>query len=146
MPKGRPFGTFKYDSAADLRAGIDAYFEDCRERNAPYTLSGLAFALNITVQTLRNYGKTDIFYNEVARAKARCQQYAHEAVYDKEKSRGAQFDLSANYEMSERQQLDIMAHQGAPEVAKLSDAELQQRLIEAAKQPPALQDSDGSDS
>lgn len=124
MRAGRPYGTLKYDNIDDLHAGIEAYFADCEKRNAPYTLSGLAYALNIDVSTLRNYGHMELFSDEITRARARCRQYAHEAAYDRDKCRGATFDLSANYGMSERQQLDLGNADGEPfKIDSVADAD-----------------------
>jgi hypothetical protein len=97
MPAGRPFGTLKYDNLADLEKGIDDYFEDCKQRGAPYTMSGLAYALNIDRKTLLNYSKKENYFPTISRARARCEQYANEKLFDKNSTNGAKFDLSNNY-------------------------------------------------
>jgi hypothetical protein len=106
MGAGRPFGILKYSNVDDLENGIVDYFADCKERAAPYTLSGLAYWLDIDSKTLYNYSKIDKYFPTIHRARERCRQYAHESLYDRDKSRGAQFDLSANYDMSERVKVD----------------------------------------
>lgn len=146
---GRPYGTLLYDNVADLERGISDYYHYCDLRHAPYTSLGLAWWLGISYEALRQYGhgerdNTD-YIVPIARARDRCRLYAMEAAYDRDKTQGAKLDLAANYGIAERQQLDITARQGAPEVAKLSDAELQQRLIEAAKDASKLQDADWQD-
>ena len=127
----RPFGILKYSNVVDLDNGIDNYFADCAERDAPYTLSGLAFWLNIDSKTLYNYGKDDsCYFPSISRARERCRQYAHESLYDRDKSRGAQFDLSANYGMSERTQIDLGNAGDKPlQIASLSEVDLQVRLM-----------------
>lgn len=97
MPAGRPYGTFKYDNLDDLQQGIDDYFAECDAKNRPYTMAGLAYALNISRQTLLNYKNTDNYFDAVSRARARCEQYANEKLFDKNSTNGAKFDLSNNY-------------------------------------------------
>jgi hypothetical protein len=129
----RPFGTLKYDNVDELDKGINDYFADCEQRHAPYTLSGLAFWLNIDSKTLYNYSKSGDYFPTIYRARERCRQYAHECLYDRDKSRGAQFDLSANYGMSERKLLDIGNTNGEPlQISTLTDAQLAEQLTKAA--------------
>ena len=100
--KGRPFGTFKFDSLADLEAGISEYFDGQDEKSKPYTLEGLSLALNITPATLCNYGKEDyadgIYFEAINRARIRCLNYATERLYDKDGVNGAKFYATNNSE------------------------------------------------
>ena len=50
--KGRPP---KFQDADELVDAIDKYFEMCDEENTPYTVSGLALTLGISVVQLRDY-------------------------------------------------------------------------------------------
>ena len=117
----RPFGTLKYDNLEALESGIDKYFSDQDSKDKPYTLEGLALALNITPQTLCNYGKesysanrenTD-YFEAINRARIRCVNYASERLYDKNGSTGAKFYLTNNAERmgglkySERQEISL---------------------------------------
>jgi hypothetical protein len=68
----------------------------------PPTMAGLALHLNVTRQTLLNYGqgkgnRDDLFVPVIARAKMRIAQYAEEALYTREASTGAQFALRVNH-------------------------------------------------
>ena len=115
----RPFGTLKYDNLEDLEAGIEKYFADCdakpildpdgkqiTDKNGnpmffppkPYTMEGLALALNITVRTLSNYAEKDDYFPAINHARARCLSYKAERLYDKDGVQGAKFDLSNNSE------------------------------------------------
>ena len=109
----------KYRSVKAMQEKIDAYFEACegepfrykngepmRNKNGqiiyddrrPPTVTGLALALGFTSrQALLNYQNKPEFVDTVTRAKARCEQYAEERLYDKEGSGGAQFSLRANF-------------------------------------------------
>ena len=102
MPAGRPFGTLKYDSLEELESGIDKYFAECDDKGKPYTMTGLALALNITPQTLCNYGTEDYaegkYFETINRARMRCIDYAESRLYDKEGSNGAKFTLTNNAE------------------------------------------------
>lgn len=99
---GRPFGTLKYDNLEDLDNGINSYFDDCDNNGKPYTLEGLALALNITPQTLCNYGSKEYaegkYFEAINRARIRCIDYASSRLYDKEGSNGAKFYLTNNAE------------------------------------------------
>lgn len=95
---GRPFGTLKYDNLEDLQNGIDNYFAEQDEKGKPYTLSGLALALNITQQTLCNYAHKDDYFEAINRARQKCLSYAETRLYDKDGVQGAKFYLTNNAE------------------------------------------------
>ena len=119
MPAGRPFGTFKYDNLGDLEKGIDTYFTEQDKKDKPYTLEGLALALNISVKTLWNYGKEGYgnpeYLQAINRARERCMNYAAERLYDKNGSNGAKFYMTNNAERmgglrySDRQEMAVTA-------------------------------------
>lgn len=52
--KGNPR---KYKNVEELQKGIDAYFEECDAKGEPYTVTGLALALDIDRSTLLRYEK-----------------------------------------------------------------------------------------
>ena len=99
---GRPFGTLKYDNLEDLEDGISKYFADCDEQGKPYTLEGLSLALNITPQTLCNYGSKEYaegkYFEAINRARLRCIEFASTRLYDKDGVQGAKFYLTNNAE------------------------------------------------
>jgi hypothetical protein len=115
----RPFGTFKYRSLEELESAIDDYFESCdgkpimtkeglaaTDKNGnpvytpskPYTLEGLALHLNITPQTLVNYGKNEDYFEAIERARMKCLTYVAERMYDKDGVQGAKFYAINNSE------------------------------------------------
>jgi hypothetical protein len=67
MPAGRPP---KYTSAAVMQADIDAYFATCDSDNPPL-ISGLAYALDMTTESLRNYAAQDEYSATIKKAKQR---------------------------------------------------------------------------
>jgi len=96
----RPFGTFKYSSLDALETGIDNYFAYCDDNHKPYTMSGLALSLDVTTQTLCNYGKAgyvdQCYFDAVNRARQRVLSYAEDRLYDKDGIQGAKFYLTNN--------------------------------------------------
>lgn len=63
---GRPL---KFKSVEELQVKIDAYFKECDETGRPYTISGLALALDTDRITLIRYEERDGFSNTIKRAK-----------------------------------------------------------------------------
>lgn len=119
-PGGRPL---KFETVAELEAAIDAYFDMCdphqEERlvesgvnekgqtiflkrkimteQVPYAISDLALALDVSRQTLLNYGEREEFLDTVERAKQRCEGYAERQLYGPY-ANGAKFNLTNNYQ------------------------------------------------
>jgi hypothetical protein len=67
----------KFENAGELREKIDAYFADCLAEKKPFTVTGLALALDTDRRTLLRY-ETEYDDQEIAdlirQAKARCEQ------------------------------------------------------------------------
>lgn len=112
----------KYETPAQMQKAIDKYFESLyqpvivrtksgevypliddvtgkqvREQAIPATMTGLARALNMTTEGLREYKKKDEFSATVTRARLRVQEYAETRLYDKEGQKGAEFSLRVNF-------------------------------------------------
>lgn len=62
----------------------------------PYTMSGLARALDISRQTLLDYSNKDEFLDSIRAAKLRCEEYAESQLYGPF-ANGAKFNLVNNY-------------------------------------------------
>ncbi len=54
----------KFTDYKALKEAIEAYFEDCDERRAPYTISGLAYTLECSRRMLLNIQKEDHYSND----------------------------------------------------------------------------------
>jgi hypothetical protein len=67
MPAGRPR---KYNTPEEMQVDIDAYFASCDDDNPPL-ISGLAYHLDMTTESLRHYQSQDEFSAIVKKAKQR---------------------------------------------------------------------------
>lgn len=112
---GRPR---KYTEAEQMQYKINKYFESCyitktnkdgkiaidekgrviKIQVKPFTISGLADALDMTRQSLLNYSKEEKFFDTITRAKRKCEVYAEERLFDKDGCNGAKFSLANNFE------------------------------------------------
>lgn len=87
----------KYKTQEDLQKGIDKYFNDCDANERPYTISGLALALDVDRKTLINYGERDLFSTQIKKAKARVENMLEENLYRLGNNSGIIFNLKNNY-------------------------------------------------
>lgn len=137
-PGGRPP---KYKKSEEMQEKIDKYFASCyrvimifdkttgqhvpaidengkmmKEQYRPYTITGLADALDMSRQSLLNYSEEEEFFDTIMRAKRKCEMYAEEKLYDKNGSNGAKFSLANNFKgWKEKQEIE---HSG---IIKLED-------------------------
>ena len=112
--RGRPK---KYKKAEQLQKKIDEYFADCDEREAPYTVTGLALACDLTREGLLNYEHDDDFSDTVKRAKQRVLKHLEERLYNKSTfTPGIIFGLKNNYQWRDTQHL--AGDENAPIVVK----------------------------
>ena len=112
-PVGRPP---KYKSVEEIQGKIDAYFTACKghplmnpDTGEPFqdkyglpiivdakppTVSGLALALGFSCRRdLNAYQGKKEFCTTITRAKAQCEAYAEERLFDRDGTNGAQFSL-----------------------------------------------------
>lgn len=151
-PGGRPL---KYSDPKVIQDIIDKYFNDCDNHKSkgldkygkvvefldpqPYTVTGLANALDIERCTLIDYENAiqpslckldpvikEEIANTIKRAKAKCEEYAERKLYQLRNPAGAIFNLLNNYKgWSNKQELEVSR---APE--KISAAEVGKLLEE----------------
>lgn len=87
-----------YSSANDMQKNIDKYFIECDEKEKPYTMSGLAYALDMDRKSLLNYSKDEQFFPTIKRAKEKVEQQLEEnALMGKANSTFTIFNLKNNY-------------------------------------------------
>lgn len=107
MPAGRPL---KFQSVEELQEKIDAYFVKCNEDKEPYTITGLALALDTWRSVLCDYEEKDEFSNTIKKAKTRVENYAEKKLYDGNPA-GPIFALK-NFNWSDKQQLEHTGKDG----------------------------------
>lgn len=116
MPAGRPL---KFPDVDALQAQVDAYFASCHDAGngnkliRPYTITGLALALDTSRETLCEYSERPEFVDTVKRAKLRCENFAEEQLYTNKSPGGPIFALK-NYGWSDKQENEISGKDGAP--------------------------------
>jgi hypothetical protein len=93
---GRPL---KFKTVGEMQEKIDAYFKECDEKDKPYTITGLALALDTTRDLLLDYQyNRDEFSDTIKRAKLKCENYAEMHLFKgKNGVVGAIFNLKNNY-------------------------------------------------
>ena len=109
MPGGRPL---KIESVEELNRKVKGYFDDCEKSGRPLTMNGLAYALDITRQTLLNYAEREEFFVSISRARHKIQLFAEESLYDKERFKGAQFSLKNNHGWKDKQEVEVSGNVG----------------------------------
>ena len=131
---GRPL---KFKTVKELQKKIDEYFAERDSKRLPYTVSGLALALDTNRQTLLEYQgevagreKKDPGYADtIKRAKLKCEEYAESMLYLGKNAAGPIFNLKNNYGWKDEKQLkqtgDFTHH-----LADLPDDELQRLAAE----------------
>ncbi len=111
---GRPR---KFETVEELQTAIDTYFESCfeeftvalkddegkktgerliKKQVEPFTITGLAIALDTTRQGLLNYEGREEFYDTIKKAKVRCENYAEKSLFGNNAT-GPIFNLINNY-------------------------------------------------
>lgn len=94
MPGGRPL---KWKTVKEIEPLIELYFLQCDEEDRPYTISGLAYALDTSRETLLDYqGKKEFSYT-IKKAKDRCERFAEESLFTSRNIAGVIFNLKNNY-------------------------------------------------
>lgn len=97
-----------YSSVEDMKKIIDDYFEMCDEKEKPYTMSGLAYALDMDRKSLLNYSKDEQFFPTIKRAKEKVEQQLEEnALMGKSNSTFTIFNLKNNYGWQDKTELEV---------------------------------------
>lgn len=113
---GRPL---KFTTPEDMQEKIDAYFDECDKEKRPYTVTGLALALDTDRITLLEYENANdenfkrltkeeqkAFSNTIKRAKERCQKYAEEQLFRTGgQVAGVIFNMKNNYAWKDQQEI-----------------------------------------
>lgn len=90
---GRPR---KFTEVDFMQNKIDNYFNKCKLKNEPYTVTGLCIALDITRETLSQYEKTEVFSDTIKKAKQKVENYLEVFLYGSNVT-GVIFNLKNNF-------------------------------------------------
>lgn len=87
-----------YKNKEEVQKIIDDYFALCDKKEKPYTMSGLANALNMSRQSLINYSKDEEFFDTIKKARLDVEQQLEEnALSGKANATFTIFNLKNNY-------------------------------------------------
>lgn len=100
-PGGRPP---KYKTVEEMQVKIDRYFLDCDKDNEPYTVTGLALALDMSRQDLINYSNKEEFFDTIKRAKMKVENYLEKRLINDTSTSGIIFNLKNNYGWKDKQE------------------------------------------
>lgn len=97
---GRPRA---FKNVEEVEEKINAYFNYCEEKEKPYTMSGLAYYLGISRQTLVNYSNQDQFFDTIKKARDRVQMQLEEnALSNKANPTFTIFNLKNNFDWKDK--------------------------------------------
>ena len=100
---GRPK---KYSTVEEMEEIIEEYFNLCNKKRLPYTVSGLALALDMTRETLLRYEENNEFSDTIKRAKQRVEGYAEMCLFKSGIATGVIFNLKNNFGWKDKSELD----------------------------------------
>lgn len=89
---------------------MDKYFDECVKTEQPFTITGLALALDTTRETLLDYQKKPEFSDTIKRGKTRVENYAEQRLYAGSPT-GAIFALK-NFGWSDKQEHELFGKDG----------------------------------
>ena len=138
---GRPL---KYQSVEQVQGLIDGYFVDCDERDQPYTVTGLALALDLDRRGLIEYQRRWPFANAIKRAKAKVQGWLEAQAYSRDKQvAGVIFGLKNNYGWADKSETTTNVNVQVSEIThRIVDPAAPQGIIEGELVPDNLLDTD----
>ena len=97
-----------YTSVEDMQKIIDEYFIICDEKEKPYTMSGLAYALDMDRKSLLNYSKDEQFFPTIKKAREKVEQQLEEnALMGKANATFTIFNLKNNYGWKDKTEVEV---------------------------------------
>lgn len=118
MAGGRPL---KWTKKEEIEPLIEKYFKDCDDNKKPYTVTGLAYAMDTSRSTLMDYQGKGEFYNTIKKAKDKCELYAEEKLHSGGSVAGVIFSMKNNYDWKDKSEVDMNAKHS---VNNMTDEEL----------------------
>lgn len=106
-PVGRPP---KFKCVEDVEIAIEAFFQECDTGkdgvSAPYTMSGLAYALGCDRKTLLNYSKKDDYFPTIKKARERVELDVERRLMSGHSVAGAIFNLKNNFGWKDKTEVE----------------------------------------
>lgn len=101
---GRPKA---FKNVEEVEEKINAYFNYCEENEKPYTMSGLAYYLEVSRQTLVNYSNKDEYFDTIKKARDRVQMQLEEnALSNKANPTFTIFNLKNNFDWKDKMEVE----------------------------------------
>lgn len=100
---GRPK---KYNTVEEMEKIIEQYFEEHKREGLPYTVSGLALALDMTRETLLKYEENSEFSDTIKRAKQKIEEYVETRLFVSGIATGVIFNLKNNFGWKDKQEIE----------------------------------------
>lgn len=101
---GRPRA---FKSVEEVEEKIEAYFNYCEEKEKPYTMSGLAYYLEVSRQTLVNYSNKDEYFDTIKKARDKVQMQLEEnALSNKANPTFTIFNLKNNFDWKDKMEVE----------------------------------------
>lgn len=101
---GRPKA---FKSVEEVEKKINAYFNYCEEKEKPYTMSGLAYYLEVSRQTLVNYSNKDEYFDTIKKARDKVQMQLEEnALSNKANPTFTIFNLKNNFDWKDKMEVE----------------------------------------
>ena len=92
-----------FKSVEEVEEKINAYFKYCEDKDKPYTMSGLAYYLDVDRKTLLNYSKDEDFFHTIKKARDRVQMQLEEnALLNKGNPTFTIFNLKNNFDWKDK--------------------------------------------
>lgn len=102
---------------------VDAYFDRCDVDDEPYTVTGLALALNLSRQGLLEYSGKPLFSDTIKRAKLKIENYAERRLFGNNVA-GVIFNLKNNFKWVDKHEHGIGGNEdGKPLAVTFTPAE-----------------------
>lgn len=121
---GRPKA---YTDVEMMQQKIDKYFNECDINKDPYTITGLAIALDLDRKSINNYAKDSEFFPTIKKAKLKVENYLEKRLINDSSATGIIFNLKNNYGWSDKQEIQHSGNVNNP-FSELSTEELRQLI------------------
>ena len=113
MPAGRPP---KFETPEEMQKAIDAFYAESEAKDWPLTITGLALAIGMTTETLRQYAEKDEFSATVKTAKGIVEADVERRLLSGQAATGAIFWLKNNAGWKDKQETE---HSGSVQIEKI---------------------------